>query len=141
MSHGFSRFGQPSARERFHQQTQSKGSLVLFLPTVLATLFLFTAVVALNKATSWSNGKIVRLINVDDVYPTTADAEKHSKKAYWETVPPPSPEEVIRRNKISVDYGPPVLADKAPLVGHDPVPGSAPRSTPSQSLRIETVNC
>lgn len=135
MSHGFSRFGQPSARERFHQQTRDKGSLALFLPTILATLFLFTIVIALNKATSMANGKIIRLINVDDVYPTTADAESHAKKAFWETPPPPSPEAVLAARPVPP---PPELAVEAPMVEHGPVPVPSVTPAPSPSLRIET---
>ena len=69
----------------------------MFLPTILATLFLFTAVIALNKLTSMSNDKLIRLINVDDVFPTKADAERNSRKEFWELPPPPSPESVIAR--------------------------------------------
>lgn len=97
MSHGFSRFGPPSARDRFHQQSRPAGTLAMILPTIFATLFMFTIVVTLNKAGNMSRGgKIVRLLNVDDVLPTQLDVEQNRKKEYWEiTPPPPSPEAVM----------------------------------------------
>jgi len=97
MSHGFTRFGPPSARDRFHQQSRPAGALAMLLPTIFATLFMFTIVVTLNKAGNMSRGgKIVRLLNVDDVFPTQLDLEQNRKKEYWElTPPPPSPEAVL----------------------------------------------
>jgi hypothetical protein len=69
----------------------------MLLPTILATLFLFVVVITLNKATSLTRGgNIVRLMNVDDVFPTQESVEQNRKKEYWELmVPPPSPEAVL----------------------------------------------
>jgi len=71
-------------------------SIAMLLPTILATLFMFTVVITLNKASSLSRGgKIVRLISVDDMFPSLAEAEAMREKAYYELPPPPSPEAVL----------------------------------------------
>jgi hypothetical protein len=118
MSHGFSRFGPPPARDRLHARMKGPGTLSMLLPTILATLFLFVVVVTLNKATSLTRGgKIVRLLNVDDVFPTQESVEQNRKKEFWElTVPPPSPDAVLGfRETLS----PPVLEEpaRAQLIG------------------------
>jgi hypothetical protein len=97
MSHGFSRFGQAPARERLHRQMRGPGTISMLLPTIAATLFMFTVVITLNKASSLTRGgKIVRLMNVDDVFPTRESVEQNRKKEFWElTVPPPSPDAVL----------------------------------------------
>jgi len=143
MSHGFSRFGPPPARERLHRQMRGPGTLSMLLPTIFATLFLFVVVVTLNKATSMTRGgKIVRLMNVDDVFQTPAAVEQNRKKEFWElTVPPPSPESVL----IHVDYNIPVLVEPPPSPVQLPDtsfrPHSAPRVTdiPTPEIQLPTV--
>ncbi|HUG09576.1 MAG TPA: hypothetical protein VMM36_01110 [Opitutaceae bacterium] len=73
------------------------GTISMLLPTIVATLFMFTVVITLNKASSLTRGgKIVRLMNVDDVFPTPESVEQNRKKEFWElTVPPPSPDAVL----------------------------------------------
>jgi len=126
MSHGFTRFGPPSARDRFHQQSRPAGTLAMILPTIFATLFMFTVVVTLNKAGNMSRGgKIVRLLNVDDVFPTQLDVEQNRKKEYWELmVPPPSPE----ADMIHLDYEMPDLVEG---------PAPSPVQTPATSAQTQ----
>jgi hypothetical protein len=130
MSHGFSRFGPPSARDRFHQQTRPAGTLAMLLPTILATLFMFTVVITLNKASSLTRGgKIVRLMSVDDVFPTQLDVEQNRKKEFWElTPPPPSPDWVLMGMTVAPLQVPvleePITNQPAPA----PMPVVQPRS-------------
>jgi hypothetical protein len=135
MSHSFSRFGRPSARERFHQKGRPSGSLAMFLPTVLATLFLFTVVIALNKATSMSNAKIIRLINVDDVYPTPEAVETNRTKAFWEMPPPPSPDAVLAELPAQA---PPVLVEESAPVESGPLRFAPAPPAPARRLTIGT---
>ena len=97
MSHGFTRFGPAPARERLHRQMRGPGTISMLLPTIVATLFMFTVVITLNKASSLTRGgRVVRLMNVDDVFPTPAAVEQNRKKEFWElTDPPPSPDAVL----------------------------------------------
>jgi hypothetical protein len=147
MSHGFSRFGPPSARDRFHQQARPAGTLAMILPTIFATLFMFTIVVTLNKAGNMSRGgKIVRLLNVDDVFPTQLDVEQNRKKEYWElTPPPPSPEAVMGFRET---LPPPVLEEPAtvqPLAAPTTVvpprtqPAQRTTSIPTTEIQLPTV--
>lgn len=151
MSHGFTRFGPPSARERFRKQARGGGTFAMLLPTILATLFMFTVVVTLNKATSLTRGgEIVRLLNVDDVFPTQLDVEQNRKKEFWELMPPPpSPDAVLADDSAVLQgitlYGslgpeglhdsrfPPPEPDIAPLAPTT-VPGFAPTTTPAPRI-------
>jgi len=111
MKHGFSRFGPLSPREQLHQRMRGPGTLAMLLPTIFATLFLFTIVVTLNKASSLTRGgKLVRIINVDDVFPAES-VDQHKKKQYFEAPPPPSPEAVLAAGS---GVEPPILLEAPP---------------------------
>ena len=106
----------------------------MFLPTILATLFVFTAVIALNKLAGISNGRIVHIISVDDVYATPAEAEKNLKKEYWETPPPPSPESVIAMQAAARAAN---AASRPYLAEEPPAPVPASHVEPPVKVRIE----
>jgi hypothetical protein len=139
MSHGFSRFGPPPARERLHRQMRGPGTISMLLPTIVATLFMFTVVITLNKASSLTRGgKVVRLMNVDDVFPTPESVEQNRKKEFWElTVPPPSPDAVLEGSEA---IRLPTLEEPSASVASRPAPMPAPasRTKPamSRTLRI-----
>lgn len=131
MRHGFSRFGLPSARERFHKQSHRGGSWTILLPTITATLFLFTLVVVLNKTTALTRGgKIVRLLSVEEVFPSQ-DVEQHKKKEFWEQPTPPSPDWLL---EVEEGLETPVLEEPGPGADFPSVP--ATRAS-SRSLMIE----
>lgn len=136
MRHGFSRFGPPSARERLHRQARGSGSLAMILPTIFVTLFLFVVVVTLNKAGSISRGgKIIRLLSVEDVFPSQ-DLETNRKKEFWEQPPPPTPREGGSDLPEGFRSRPPVFEEPRPLPVFVPV--AQPAAVPSRTLTIET---
>lgn len=98
----------------------------MLLPTILATLFMFTVVITLNKASSLSRGgKIIRLISVDDLFPTEAEVEAMRKKPYYEATPPPSPEAVLGALEPATV---PLLVEEPPAPAVLPVPPARSQS-------------
>lgn len=129
MAHSFSRFRGPTARERFQKASRPAGNLALLFPTILATLFLFMVVVALNQQGSMSRGgKIIRLLSVEDVFPTQ-NLEEKTKKDFWEQPAPPTPSAAPVDSRDM-----PVFVEPRPLPVFTPV--SRPNPAPSRSSSV-----
>lgn len=130
MAHGFSRFGPPTARERF-RAAQKTSVWDRVLPTIVATLVMFALVITLARAFDASIGQpLVRLFAIDEVFPAEELPQRIGPEI-WERTGPPTP--VVLTDADGAPLPP--SAARPPMVGLDAFPLLTP--PPLAPVRVE----
>jgi hypothetical protein len=149
MAHGFSRFGPPTARERF-RAAQKTSVWDRLLPTLVATLVMFALVITLARAFDpMINQPIVRLFSVDEVFPAE-ELKQRLPEPIWERTGPPTPVALTDAEGVPLSpsgTGPvaPVALEKFPMgVPTTVTPGPAvpelPLPAPAVTPLLEVVS-